>query len=98
MQSADIQGFELSPQQRHLWRLGRELEGAPLRVQAAWQLTGPLERARLAGALHGVVARYEILRTTFSQLPGLALPLQVVGSEIAPAGFREFDLRHLPGD
>src|SRR6185436_212088 len=94
MERSDIQGFELSPPQRHLWRLSEELGGESFRQQAAWRLAGPLDPSRLAGALRSVVTRYEILRTTFSRVRGLLLPMQLIDQELG--GLGEVDLRHLP--
>jgi pristinamycin I synthase 3 and 4 len=79
MQTAVIQGFRLSPQQQHLWRLWGAEHAAGLVSQCAVDVEGPLERERLRRALERAVARHEILRTTFHLLPGMTLPVQVVG-------------------
>ncbi|MBV8858949.1 MAG: amino acid adenylation domain-containing protein, partial [Acidobacteria bacterium] len=68
--------FRLSPQQERLWSVGRG--GSGYCAQCALELEGPLDAPMLVAALEDVVARHEILRTTFSSLPGLALPLQEV--------------------
>ncbi len=79
MQTAVIQGFRLSPQQQRLWRLLGAEHAAGLVSQCAVDVAGPLERERLRRALERAVARHEILRTTFHLLPGMTLPVQVVG-------------------
>ena len=76
-----LQGFELSPQQRHLWRLRGVDDGCDYRAEAVVRLSGSLETEVLRTALAQVVARHEILRTRFECLPGMSLPLQVVGEE-----------------
>ncbi|MFL6194099.1 MAG: amino acid adenylation domain-containing protein [Thermoanaerobaculia bacterium] len=73
-----VQGFRLSPQQRRLWALRREGGGLPYRSRMAVRIEGRLDRAALAAALEDVVARHEILRTTFPQPPGLSLPAQSI--------------------
>ncbi|HSF40966.1 MAG TPA: amino acid adenylation domain-containing protein [Thermoanaerobaculia bacterium] len=78
MESAPTQGFRLSPQQQHLWRV-RHQEIAGLATRCAVEITGPLDRERLSLALEQAVGRHEILRTTFPLLPGMSLPVQVVG-------------------
>ncbi|WP_437832120.1 non-ribosomal peptide synthetase [Sorangium sp. So ce1153] len=83
-----VQGVRLSPQQRRLWALHRS--GATVFARALIRLEGDLDAARLAGALGEVVARHEILRTTFRRDPRLKFPLQAVGGA-APA-WRRVDL------
>jgi amino acid adenylation domain-containing protein len=48
-------------------------------------LDGPVELSRLHEALQGIVARHEILRTTFVQLAGMRTPQQVIGADSVPA-------------
>ncbi|PYS75786.1 MAG: non-ribosomal peptide synthetase, partial [Acidobacteria bacterium] len=66
-----------SPQQRRLWSLMCS-GGTPYRVQCAALIDGPLDTPALVSALEGVVARHEILRTTFRRLPGMNVPVQVI--------------------
>ncbi len=80
MVHAVIEGFELSPQQRRIWRLQQREEGS-FRAQAAFRLEGALDRDVLRRSLREVVARHEILRTTYRRLPGMDLPIQVIGEE-----------------
>jgi amino acid adenylation domain-containing protein len=79
-----IEGFQLSPQQRHLWRLSAGDAGGAYGALCVVRIEGRLDEAALRAALREVVARHEILRTTFHRLPGMDLPLQVVGEAGAP--------------
>src|SRR4028118_1969262 len=74
-----IQGFRLSSQQEHLWRLLRGEPGIPYQTRCAVRIAGPVDEGALWAALEEVVERYEILRTSFELLPGLQAPLQVIG-------------------
>ncbi len=76
-----IEGFRLSAQQRGLWRRG---DPAARRAAGGVVLDGPLDRARLRAAAAATVAGHEILRTTYPRLPGMELPVQVVGEAAAP--------------
>jgi amino acid adenylation domain-containing protein/FkbM family methyltransferase len=90
MDQAFIEGFRLSPQQRRLWTLPQAPSGRP--AQAAFHLAGALDRGAMRQALESVVARHEILRTTYRCLSGMDLPIQTVGEahllyrELAPDG------------
>ncbi|HYX24784.1 MAG TPA: amino acid adenylation domain-containing protein, partial [Thermoanaerobaculia bacterium] len=75
-----IEGFQLSPTQKHLWRQAKG-DAGPYRATCVLRLAGDLDAGALARALAGLVARYEVLRTTFHRIAGMALPLQVVGEE-----------------
>ena len=75
---ATIQGFRLSPQQERLWRLSG---GVPGRAACAVSVRGHLDLDALRRALARVVARHEILRTSFLLLPGMITPLQVISEE-----------------
>ncbi len=73
-----IEGFRLSPQQKHLW-LSQQGESISLyRVQCAVSIAGNLNINVLKKALQNVVDRHEILRTSFHCLPGMTIPLQVI--------------------
>jgi amino acid adenylation domain-containing protein/non-ribosomal peptide synthase protein (TIGR01720 family) len=77
--AASAVGFRLSPQQERIWRLAGQCGLAPFRSRCAVLLTEEIDAARLRRAIERVAARHEILRTTFQLLPGVAVPLQVVG-------------------
>lgn len=97
-QVTTVAGYRLSPQQQRLWELLRRVRSdAPFRAQCAVLIEGPLDAARLRAALGRVVARHEILRTTFRRLPGLSLPVQVVGDS-GPAWLPGRDLKELDAD
>lgn len=90
VQQDSIEGYPLSPQQKYLW-LQQTDQNQPYRIQASVQINGLLDREKLKLALQQVVDRHEILRTTFKRLPGLTLPLQVIG-ESQFAWYKELDL------
>ncbi len=78
MEKTSLQGFRLSPQQQHIWRLQNGQGGRDFVVQCSVEIEGALDRERLRRALERAVERHEILRTTFPLLPGMSLPVQVV--------------------
>ncbi|MEG4227988.1 amino acid adenylation domain-containing protein [Microcoleus sp. N9_B2] len=78
MQNETIEGFRLSPQQRHLWGLQQNNSQQIYRVRGAILISGNLDREILKKALQNVVNRHEILRTSFHCLPGMTLPLQAI--------------------
>ena len=73
-----IEGFPLSPQQKHLWLLQSENHSQPYQALAAFLLEGHLNLEILETALNRVVNRQDILRTTFNCLPGMTVPVQVI--------------------
>lgn len=76
-----IQGFPLSPQQKHLWLLQ---QGSNVYIsQCAILIEGDLKVETLQEALHKVIARNEILRTTFYRPHGLKIPIQVIETNIS---------------
>ncbi len=76
----EIEGFQLSPQQKHLWQL-QQTDSFPYRVQCAILIEGNLDIINLKAALEQVINRYEILRTTYRYLPGMNIPLQVIAEQ-----------------
>ncbi|MBW4592770.1 MAG: amino acid adenylation domain-containing protein [Brasilonema angustatum HA4187-MV1] len=76
---SQMQGFRLSPQQKHLWHL-QESDNFPYCSQCAVLIEGNVEIDTLKIALEEVVNRHEILRTNFHCLPGMTIPLQVIGN------------------
>ncbi|BBD60559.1 amino acid adenylation [Nostoc sp. HK-01] len=73
----EIQGFQLSPQQKHLWQL-QQTDSQIYQVKAAVSITGNLDIQLLRNALGTVVNRHEILRTNYKCLPGMTIPVQVI--------------------
>ncbi|HVG07844.1 MAG TPA: amino acid adenylation domain-containing protein [Thermoanaerobaculia bacterium] len=92
-----LEGFPLSPQQEHLWRLQSVQPDVPFRVECVLSVSGDLDPDRLVRSLDGVVARHEILRTEFRKLPGMSHPLQVIGTG-APLSWVCTDLTGLDPD
>ena len=79
-EAASSVGFRLSPQQERLWRLAAGAAGlAPFRSRGAVLVEGGLDVAHLERALARLAGRYEILRSSFRRISGMAVPLQVVG-------------------
>ena len=75
---ATVEGFRLSPQQKHLWALHQNDPSLPYGVQCAILLEGKLNAEILNEAIQEVVKRHEILRTTFHRQPGMKTPFQIV--------------------
>ncbi|MEP6644891.1 MAG: AMP-binding protein, partial [Acidobacteriaceae bacterium] len=88
-------GFQLSPQQKHLWLRGAE-EFAFNSI-VAFLLEGKLDAEALKRSLQEVIARHEILRTTFERRPGMKVPVQIVNENLAPL-WAQSDIRSLPAD
>ncbi|MGH7998033.1 MAG: amino acid adenylation domain-containing protein [Brasilonema sp.] len=78
MQKEVLEGYRLSPQQKHLWSLQQLDPTLPYRAQCALLIEGNLNQKILETALQKVVNRHEILRTTFCCFPGMTIPLQVI--------------------
>src|SRR6185369_7012262 len=97
MQSKQIEGYRLSPQQKHLWLLQQGNPDQPYRAQCCILLEGVVSRAVLRSSLQTVVDRQEILRTTFHRVAGMQFPLQVSREGGAPTLF-EVDLAGLSGE
>jgi len=76
-----IEGFRLSPQQKHLWFVQQAGQPQFYRAQAMLRVEGAIKPVVLTAALQHTYKRHEILRTTFHQPAGLDVPLQVVGPE-----------------
>jgi amino acid adenylation domain-containing protein len=65
--SADAIAFPLSFAQQRLWFLDQLEPGAPLyNISCTYRIGGALDRDALRRALAAVVARHEVLRTTFA--------------------------------
>jgi non-ribosomal peptide synthetase component F len=77
----------LTHAERHFWRLrGLAPETAVATVAFAVRLEGDLRLDALRRAVHGVVRRHEILRTSFAEVDGepyqTALPFEQVADEV----------------
>jgi amino acid adenylation domain-containing protein len=91
MASEIIEGFRLSPQQRHLWLLQRSTRNSVYQILGEVEVTGKLDTSVLKAALNAISRRHEILRTTFQPLPGMSVPVQVITDEVKVA-WEEHDL------
>ncbi|MCA1612833.1 MAG: condensation domain-containing protein, partial [Acidobacteria bacterium] len=80
-----LEGYRLSPQQAHAWKVQEAAGGAAARARCAVWIEGELKPEVLELAARAVAARHEILRTSFVRLPGMGLPLQVINAEAAPS-------------
>lgn len=76
--------FRLSIQQKHLCLLQQGESSLPYCTQCTVLIEGILNIETLKSALHTVVNRHEILRTTFKILPGETIPLQVITDSSLP--------------
>ena len=89
-----IEGFQMSPQQKHLWSLFEAGEQMPYRAQCAILMQGPLDKGILRTALQQVIERQEILRTSFDFLSDMIMPLQVI-NESGQLSFEQCNLTGL---
>jgi amino acid adenylation domain-containing protein len=92
MSTTLIEGFRLSPQQRRIWLL--QEGAATYRSQIAIEIEGNLDVSLLRRSVADSIARHEVLRTRFQLLPGMKIPLQVVGEDCVYL-WSEIDLREL---
>src|SRR5260221_4522422 len=74
-----VEGFRLAPQQERVWLLQQKDQSPAFRAQSAILTEGHLKPQLLLAAIENVVKRHEILRTSFYCLPGMTVPLQVIG-------------------
>jgi non-ribosomal peptide synthetase component F len=89
----------VSPAQEQLWALVQKFPDRPLgNFPIALNIDGALDAAALGRALNDVVARHDILRTSFEFVqgrplqqvaPALNVPLPVVDLRLLPPGVRE---------
>jgi amino acid adenylation domain-containing protein len=77
-----VHGFELSPQQRRLWTVMPDAAACAPTTLVVARVAAVLSPDRLRAAALRVVARHEILRTTLSRLPDVALPVQTIGRAV----------------
>ncbi|MTJ10024.1 MULTISPECIES: non-ribosomal peptide synthetase [unclassified Anabaena] len=78
---SQIQGFQLSPQQQHLWKF--QQDSSIYRALGAVLIEGNLQIDVFKQALQKVVDRNEILRTRFYRSQGIKIPSQVINSSNA---------------
>lgn len=85
-----VDGFKLSSQQKHVWKLMQA--GYAGRVLCAVLIEGKLDADALREALQAIIQRHEILRTTFQDLPGMKYPVQVIADQLNPL-WQQVDLK-----
>ncbi|MBE9209298.1 amino acid adenylation domain-containing protein [Nostoc sp. LEGE 06077] len=73
-----IEGFQLSPQQEHLWLLQQITPSSTYFVKCSVLIEGNIEITKLVSALQNIVNRHEILRTRFKYVLGMMIPVQVI--------------------
>ncbi len=78
---AETPMYQLSPLQEQLWQT--QAQGEVSWAVCVLRADQRLERDRLASALQALFARHAILRTTFPQMAGLTVPVQVVAAGLA---------------
>ncbi|HYW19648.1 MAG TPA: amino acid adenylation domain-containing protein [Nodularia sp. (in: cyanobacteria)] len=79
VQEKGMNGFRLSPQQKHLWHLQKD--NSVYCVQGAILLEGNLKIDVLRLALEQVINRQEILRTNFIKPAGIKTPMQGINDQ-----------------
>src|SRR5205823_4492987 len=77
-ENGSINGFRLSSHQRRLW-MSEDPEA--LCTQCAILVRGHVDSNALKSAIQHIVEKHEILRTVFSPVPGMKVPVQVVNSQ-----------------
>jgi amino acid adenylation domain-containing protein len=87
-----VVGYRLSAQQAYLWRAAEN--GATSWAQARLRIDGEVGDAALRRAADGLVARHEVLRTTFVRVPPVRTPVQVIRDD-GRVDWTEIDLRAL---
>ncbi|GCF08365.1 non-ribosomal peptide synthetase [Dictyobacter arantiisoli] len=77
MQTTDLQAASLSKQQERAWKWlqANQIYG----TQGMFLLQGTFELDKFQQALQQSIQQYEILRTTFAVMPGMELPVQILG-------------------
>ena len=87
-----IEGYRLSPQQER--DLEFQQDNPAYRTQCAVSIDGPLRTEALRAALQSVVAKHEILRTSYRLLPGLEFVVQVI-ADYTQIPLQELDISSL---
>src|SRR5215213_7721834 len=73
-----LEGYEVSPQQKHVWTLCGVDGQAPYLAQCTILMEGALDQTVLKDALQQLLDRHEVLRTTFDVQTDLSAPLQII--------------------
>jgi amino acid adenylation domain-containing protein len=88
--SPAIEGYQLSPQQTYIWQLQQQAKNQPYRLQLAVNIGGQINSKILQLAVAAVVSHHENLRTSFHNVPGVTIPLQVINQQNIFC-YQEFD-------
>ncbi|WDD36586.1 amino acid adenylation domain-containing protein (plasmid) [Nostoc sp. UHCC 0926] len=88
-----IKGFRLSPHQKRLWLL--QQNSSAYLTQCSILIEGNLQLEVLKAGIDKIVNRHEILRTSFSRLPGVKFPIMVVLNS-SSTSWRDIDLSDFP--
>src|SRR6476660_7804315 len=75
-----LEGYRISPEQRRAWIVQQSKRAEP-GASAVVMVEGRLDGGRLRNCVDWIVKQYEILRTDFQQLSGMAEPLQVISGD-----------------
>jgi amino acid adenylation domain-containing protein/non-ribosomal peptide synthase protein (TIGR01720 family) len=78
MQNTPIAGFPISPQQKRLCLLWEKTDFQVYRTQGQILIAGNIDYSLLKTAIQKAINRHEILRTKFTILQGMTIPLQVI--------------------
>ena len=78
MSTIQVEGFRLSPQQKRIWLLQQAGGSQAYRSVCVLYIKGELDQVKLQAAWQEVVARNEILRTVYTSLPGMNVPVQAI--------------------
>ncbi|MGL5833707.1 MAG: condensation domain-containing protein, partial [Waterburya sp.] len=76
MKTETLQGFQLSPQQKQLWR--SQQDNNIYLSQAVIVIEGIIDLTTLKKSVQKVIDRQEILRTNFHRRSGISIPFQVI--------------------
>ncbi len=93
MSITSIKGFHLSMQQARLWLL-QSAHSQIYHAQCAIQIAGMLDIGALLQTVQWLVDRHSVLRTTFFQVPGMDVPVQIINEHVE-ADWVLVDLEHL---
>ncbi|MTJ50253.1 condensation domain-containing protein [Dolichospermum sp. UHCC 0259] len=85
-----INGFELSPQQKYLWHL-QQNDNFNYCVVGAVSITGNLQIDVLKSAVNQVVNTHEILHTNYKNVSEMNFPLQIINNN-SEFWHQEYDL------
>ncbi|MDF5727412.1 MAG: amino acid adenylation domain-containing protein, partial [Rhizonema sp. PD38] len=80
----NIEGFQLSPQQKHLWLLQSKDRSLPYHAQCTVLIEGDFEPKLLMSIIQQAIHRHEILRTIFICSTGMTIPLQAIADNSIP--------------